>query len=135
MTKLKLLVILSSFSFIAFANQGSGDKDNKPPTLKGVIVEAVEGAEIEGAVISLEKNGQVLQSVESDENGSFQLQFNDQVIRRDQVTINVYKKGYKTYRSKPISHTSDTVSIHLERIPEIIPVIVPLEGKGFRNLL
>lgn len=99
-----------------------GDKTHL--SFSGVISEGT--MPVSGAVISIEKNGQVIQSAESDANGNFEISVEPYISRMDQVKITVHKKGYRPLRFSPVEF-SKHFQIELRRqLP--IPIIKPIGG-------
>lgn len=121
-----ILTVLFCVPFLAMA-----DESGIPPIeLKGVVSEDGSGKSLKGAVISIEKNGQVIHSTQSDENGEFSLSFEGPISRFDKVTISVSKQGYRTQDIKTIHHDND-ISIKLDKIPKPIPLLMPLKNRSF----
>lgn len=106
----------------------SAHGEKNPWSLSGIVVEKQAGHIIEGAVISIEKNGQVLQSVATDRQGRFCLRFEGNVSRMDHLKIKIYKKGYKVETYLPVDFKDDDFEILLDK-RVAVPLIRSTRGE------
>lgn len=98
-----------------------------PISFSGSISE-ITGKSIEGAIISIERNGQVIQSTQSHEDGSFSITIEGPLVRMDQVKVTIKKKGFKTEIALPLNGKNQNMNIILERLTEPIPLLNPGSG-------
>lgn len=102
--------------------------EKTPLSLSGVIYEDESGKAAEGAVITLEKNGEVIQHTETDDQGNFILRMEGPVDRMDQLLVRIHKKGYKSTSLRPVEWTGQNLQIRLKRMPVVIPILKPMGG-------
>lgn len=107
-----------------FFGWAHGDKN--PFSLSGVITDE-SARPVSGAVVNIEKNGEVIQSTETDAEGNFELKMDGNTPRLDQLKITVQKKGYKTHRVRPVQCSDKYLNIQLQR-QNPIPIIKPVGG-------
>ncbi len=120
----KLITILTLLLVMPVFGWAHGDKN--PFSLSGVITDE-SARPVSGAVISIEKNGEVIHSTETDALGNFELKMEGPIPRLDQLKITVQKKGYKSQRVRPIQCNEKFINIQLQRqLP--IPIIKPIGG-------
>ncbi len=120
----KLTTILALLLLVPFIGWAHGDKSSF--SLSGVITDE-SARPVSGAVINIEKNGEVIQSTETDAEGNFELKMDGIMPRMDQLKFTVQKKGYKTYRISPVQYNEKFINIQLHRqLP--IPIIKPIGG-------
>lgn len=122
------LAILCCFYLTSFAVMAHGDKT--PVYLQGTIVDGASGGAISGAVISIEYNGEIIHSVETDAEGGFALKYEGSFPRKDKVRVSIFKKGYKVQKVKPLECAKDELHISLAKKPKLIPLILPASGKA-----
>ena len=115
----KLLTILTFLIFIPLA--GFAHNGKIPISFTG-IVSGESGSAIEGAVISIEQNGQIIQSTQTDEKGQFTIKL-EGIGRIDQVKLTVQKKGYKKEIALPFNADTQQLNIQLQRLREPIPLL------------
>lgn len=100
--------------------------DKLPFSFSGIVSE--EGGQgLEGVTISIEHNGQVLQSTKSDAEGNFKIDMEGPFSRPDQIRVKIQKKGYRSEVVVPINCNS-VIDTELERIPTPIPIMRTLPG-------
>lgn len=119
----KYLIILT-LSFLAPFTV-FGDDGKEPVLIKGNIIDQVSGKVITGAVITIEQNGQIIQSIQSDEEGNFSLKYEEGTLRIDQLKVSIYKSGYRLKKVKTIRETDNDMKIELEKKPKFIPILLP----------
>lgn len=117
-----ILIFLLAMPFFTLAH---GDKN--PFSLSGVIVEDGTARGVSGAIISIEKNGEVIQSTETDANGNFILKMDGYMPRMDQVKVTVQKRGYKSQRIRPVGCLNQNLQIRMQK-QSPIPIIKPVGG-------
>lgn len=120
----KLITILTLLLVLPVFGWAHGEKN--PFSLSGVIMDE-SARPVSGAVISIEKNGEVIQSAETDDQGNFELKMDGSMPRMDQLKITVQKKGYKSHRIRPIQYSEKYLNIQLQR-QWPIPIIKPIGG-------
>ena len=86
------------------------------------IVSEPSGKAVQGAVISIEHNGQVIHSTQTDDEGNFDIKMEGPFNRPDQLKVKVYKKGYRTEYIVPLNCRS-AIDVELERAPTPIPLM------------
>ena len=116
--------ILSLIFLLPILTWAHGDK--LPFSFSGIIEEA-GGKAVSGAVISIEHNGQVIQSTKSDAEGNFKIEMEGPFSRPDQIKVRIQKKGYRSEYVVPINCNS-TMEIELERVPTPIPLMRTVPG-------
>lgn len=122
MTKPAAILILLFFApLLALAH---GEKI--PIEISGVVSEK-GGAAVEGATISIERNGEVIQSTQTDAGGRFSLKVEGPIGRSDQIRLRVYKKGFKTGELLPVC--CNDARIVLER-KKPVPILRPFGSKA-----
>ncbi len=120
----RLLTILSILlSLTAFADP-HGDKS--PLSFSGVITDE-SSKPVSGAIINIEKNGQVIQSTKSDINGNFSIKMEGYISRVDELRITVNKKGYKRVSIPPVELKVEDLQLQILRYTPI-PIIKPIGG-------
>jgi hypothetical protein len=120
--KTKLIILTLSLLASVFVEA----KDGKDPTIiKGTITDQVSGKVIQGAVITIEKNGQLIQSVQSNESGGFTIRYEGNVSQLDVLKVKIYKPGYLSKRVKTLSKIENEVKVELEKKPKFQPFLFP----------
>ncbi|HBF21922.1 MAG: hypothetical protein CMI36_06635 [Owenweeksia sp.] len=120
------IAILTSLLFLSFYAQALGIK---PISLQGVVTDVQSGEVIPGAVISIERNGEVIHSVETDGQGGFTLNYDAPYLRTDEVRVSIFKKGYKVQKMKTLHQEKEELIIELEKRPKFVPLILPSTSK------
>ncbi len=115
-----ILCLLFLIPFLALAH---GDKT--PFSLTGIIFDE-SGESISGAEISIEQNGEVIHSTQSNKEGLFKLTLDPTVIKADQIKIKVKKSGFRSEELVPASCNQAPLQLHLKKAPTTIPVIRPV---------
>jgi hypothetical protein len=99
MLRLKFIIILLALlplSNCVLANQ-DGDGNNEPPTLSGSVSDASSKKPVKGVIVSVTaKDGTKL--ITTDASGKFIIP----KLPAGEVTIQLEKKGYKTYRREKV---------------------------------
>lgn len=116
-----ILTFLFSLPFLGMAH---GDKT--PIQISGVILENGSAQGVSGAVVNIEKNGQVIHTTKTDDSGNFDFQI-EGMPRMDQVKVSVYKKGYKSTEFRPFDGCMKNLRIPMQR-QSVIPIIKPVGG-------
>ena len=101
---------------------GAAHGDKFPLSFSGIVSEPAGGHPVEGAVISVEKNGQVIQSTRTDAKGKFSLKIEAPLNRRDQLKLKVQKHGFKSQMHLPVNCQNENLKIGLER-KQPMPII------------
>ncbi len=94
--------------------------------MSGVVYDSRTNQPIGGALISLEKNGQMIYSTRTAEDGSFSIKFEGPIGRQDQLQVKVSKRGYVINSFPPLDIHKGDININLLRkspIPILKPVI------------
>lgn len=120
----KLFVIACVVLMWPLSGWAHGDKS--PLSLSGIITDE-DAKPVSGAVISIEKNGEVIQFTETDIKGNFELKLDGPIPRMDQLKITVHKKGYKSQHIRPVQCNEKYHNIQLQR-QQPIPIIKPIGG-------
>ena len=93
--------------------------------MSGVIQNGRTNQPVNGALISLEKNGQTIFTTRSASDGSFQIKFEGPIGRHDQLQVKVSKKGYQIQSFRPVDlHKSDIIIDLRPKSP--IPIMKPV---------
>ncbi len=127
----KTVAILSLLFLAPLLSLAHGDKI--PIQISGVVSERLAGGAVEGAVISIERNGQVIQSIQTNDKGQFSIKVEGPLGRMDQIRISVYKSGYKTADYVPVNCNNSQIKIELER-KEAIPILRPFGGAASMSI-
>lgn len=84
------------------------------------------GEKIKGAVITLEKDGEVIQSITTDESGNFELNYEEAVTEPGQFKIKISKPGFSGQNVEPNNHSSCEIKFELKKKSQRQrPVILP----------
>ncbi len=93
--------------------------------MSGVIHDSRTNQPVGGALISIEKNGQMIYSTRSSEDGSFSLKFEGPIGRHDQLQVKVAKKGFEIKSFPPVNLHKEDMIINLKR-KSPIPILKPV---------
>mgnify|MGYP001944373955 CR=1 FL=1 len=107
---------------MSFAAQAHG---TRPVFMKGTVTDENSGEAIPGAVISIERNGQVIHSVETDLKGDFSLNYEINYLPSDEFKVSIYKKGYRIQKMKTLHCEKESITIEMEKKPKFAPLILP----------
>ena len=119
-----ILIACFLLSLSALANGGK-----TPISIQGTVTDQNSGNVLPGVVISIERNGQVIHSIETDGQGSFNLSYEAPYVRSDELKVSIFKKGYKVLKMKTLQCEKDELLIQLEKKPKFVPLILPGAGK------
>ena len=107
-------------SFFSVANDGK-----VPVVIKGNVTDSNSGAVIQGATVTIEHNGQVIQSIQTDDQGNFSLRYEGNTSRPDQLKVSVYKNGYTLKKCKSLNQEKNEIRIKLKKKPPFQPFLLP----------
>lgn len=118
--KLLILTLCILCSFGLSANDGKA-----PIVLKGSVTAKESGEKIQGAVITIEKDGQVLKTITTDESGNFCLKYELPNVSEDQLKVKIYKKGFNSEDIRPLKEGECSLKVELKKKPKFRPFILP----------
>lgn len=111
--------MLLSFSFQANAEKGVKQ-------LKGSVVEMDSGEKIKGAIITVEKDGEVIQSIVTDESGNFELNYDETHEKEGELKIKISKPGFTGKNIEPSDKSCCEMKFELKKKPKRKkPMILP----------
>ena len=120
----RFLIILFGLLIIPLFSHAHGDRIEL--NMSGVVNDARTNEPVSGALISIEKNGEMIYSVRTARDGSFLIRFEDPVGRHDQWKVKVGKKGYESYSFPPLN-TPKQEDLAIELSPKSpIPILKPV---------
>ncbi len=113
------LCILLCFSFQSLAEE--------PPTLfKGSVVEMESGEKIKGAVITLEKDGEVIKTITTDESGNFELEYEEESETKGELKLKITKPGFSAKNIESLKNIDCNLKLELKKkVKRQKPVILP----------
>ena len=124
---LRPITILAACFLLSLSALAHGGK--VPISIHGTVTDQNSGNVIPGAVISIERNGEVIHSIETDLEGSFNLSYDAPYLRSDELKVSIFKKGYKVQKMKTLRCEKEEIIIQLEKKPKFVPLILPAAGK------
>lgn len=105
---------------LPFLGLAHGDKT--PVVLSGVI-STTDGSSVGGAEISIERNGEVIQSTQSKSDGSFELKLDQAYYPTGQLEVRVRKSGYKSESLPAIFCDKHSYEVKLNKAKTSKPLI------------
>lgn len=99
---------------------GHGDRNKL--VLSGIISNS-NGSSVEGAEISIERNGEVIQSTRSNADGSFEIKLDQAYYRLDHLEVRVRKNGFKPESLPAILCPEHRYDVHLDKAKTTLPII------------
>ena len=127
-SKINIFLVLCLCGLFAIAEPGG---ENTSLNLNG-IVENQRGVAIKGATISLERNGQTIETHTSDVNGVFSITIEKFYPSISDTYMYVRMNGYKTERLKVFKECCNTpFKVHLQPKPKEPQIHHPLTQSTF----
>lgn len=84
------------------------------------------GEKIEGAVITLEKDGEVIQTITTDESGNFELNYDEKKEDQGELKIKITKPGFSAKNIKSLKNIDCELKLELKKKPKRQkPIILP----------
>lgn len=123
----RTLAILSLIFLMPILTWAHGDK--LTISFSGIVSES-SGKAVQGATISIEHNGQIIQSAESDAEGNFSIKMEGPFTRLDQLKVKVQKKGYRSQNLIPLDCDNKSIEVELHRASPPIPIMRTLGGNS-----
>lgn len=123
------LIILILFFSLPVLSRAHGDK--LPISLSGIISDP-SGKAVSGATISIEKNGQIIHSTETNAGGEFSIQMEGPLGRMDELKLKIEKKGYRSQQLVPMLCPKKNLEVELQKLPTPIPI---MRQMGVNNTL
>ena len=120
MLKLQHLILLFLFAPAFLLAHG----DRIELNMSGQIHDSYTNKPVGGALISVEKNGQMIYSTRSGDDGKFSIKFEGPIGRHDKLQIRVSKKGFQNNVFPPIDLIKENVVIELKK-KSPIPILKP----------
>ena len=118
----KLIILTLSF-LCAFAMQANDGK--APIVIKGSVISKDSGEKIKGAIITIEKDGQVVKSITTDESGKFCLKYESPTANQEKLKVKIYKKGFSSENIRPLREGECELKVELKKKPKFRPFILP----------
>lgn len=121
----KILILSLSFFCCFAAHAGHGDS---PIVFKGSVIEEDSGDEIIGATITLEEDGKVVQTIQSDKDGNFVIEYEtpkSTTEKTKDVKIKISKPGFKAQDVNPVAENPSSIKVELKKKPEFKPFTFP----------
>ncbi len=119
MTKTKTIFLL--LFLVPFVGWSHGDKT--PLIIKGAVLDAQMRDGIVDVIVTVEKNGQVIESTKTKADGTFELKFTNTDGRLDKLQVTIQKKGFKSQRMAPLPGNNQNVQILLNKRLHPIPLL------------